>query len=72
MVFKQLHNLDVAEEEFIPFGGMGEARVRLPQTCKQCQFLQPEGSLQMASAQRCCRFPKGICAPRRLCGHLLV
>lgn len=27
MVFKQLHNLDVAEEEFIPFGGMGEDRV---------------------------------------------
>lgn len=26
MVFKQLHGLDVQEEEFIPFGGMGEAR----------------------------------------------
>lgn len=28
MVFKQLHGLDVAEQEFIPFGGMGEDRVR--------------------------------------------
>lgn len=26
MVFKQLHNLDVREEEFIPYGGMGEDR----------------------------------------------
>jgi hypothetical protein len=26
MVFKQLHGLQVAEEEFIPFGGMGEDR----------------------------------------------
>ena len=26
MVFKQLYNLDVHEEEFIPFGGMGEDR----------------------------------------------
>jgi len=24
MVFKQLHNLNVQEDEFIPFGGMGE------------------------------------------------
>lgn len=26
MVFKQLHGLEVQEEEFIPFGGMGEDR----------------------------------------------
>lgn len=26
MVFQQLHGLQVAEEEFIPFGGMGEDR----------------------------------------------
>lgn len=25
-MFKQLYNLDVQEEEFIPFGGMGENR----------------------------------------------
>lgn len=31
MVFKQLHGLDVAEDEFIPFGGMGEDRVRREQ-----------------------------------------
>jgi hypothetical protein len=26
MMFKQLYDLDVADEEFIPFGGMGEDR----------------------------------------------
>jgi hypothetical protein len=26
LVFKQLHQLDVAPEEFIPFGGQGEER----------------------------------------------
>lgn len=26
MVFKQLHQLDVQDEEFIPFGGQGEDR----------------------------------------------